>query len=90
MKTLACLPLALAAVIFLDRATTQEPVESSFTVQEATITDIHRAFQSGELTARGLVQMYLDRIEAYDRPNDMNAFVVLNPNALERADDLDR
>ncbi len=90
MKTLPCLPLAFAAVIFPDRATVQEPVESSFTVQEATITDIHRAFQSGQLTARSLVQMYLDRIEAYDRPNDLNAFVVLNPNALARADELDR
>ena len=90
MKSLACLPLAFAAVIFLDRATAQEPVESSFIIREATISDIHRAFQSGETTARAVVQMYLDRIEAYDRPNDLNAFVVLNPKALERADELDR
>ena len=33
--------------------------------------------------------MYLDRIEAYDQQSGLNAFVVLNPNALSRADELD-
>ncbi|MBI2821036.1 MAG: hypothetical protein HYX74_02315, partial [Acidobacteria bacterium] len=38
-----------------------------FHLLEATIQDIHSAYQSGQLTARQLVQMYLDRIEAYDK-----------------------
>jgi hypothetical protein len=35
--------------------------------QEATIADILAAFKAKELTCRQLVQMYLDRIEAYER-----------------------
>lgn len=34
---------------------------------EATIADIHAAFKDKTLTCRARVQMYLDRIEAYDR-----------------------
>ena len=57
---------------------------------EATIADIHAAFKDKTLTCRALVQMYLDRIEAYDRKGPaLNAIVVTNPKALEVADALD-
>ena len=35
-----------------------------FNVVDTTISDIHAAYRSGDLSARQLVQMYLDRIEA--------------------------
>jgi hypothetical protein len=38
-----------------------------FRYEEATIADIHAALKAKTLTCRALVQMYLDRIEAYDR-----------------------
>jgi amidase len=38
-----------------------------FEILEATIGDIHTAYKSGHLTCRQLVQMYLDRIEAFDK-----------------------
>ena len=58
--------------------------------QEATIADIHAALKAKTLTCRGLVQMYLDRIEAYDRKGPaLNAIVVTNPDALKVADALD-
>ena len=38
-----------------------------FQITETTIDDIHAAFKSGKLTARQLVQGYLDRIAAYDK-----------------------
>jgi hypothetical protein len=58
--------------------------------QEPTIADIHAAIKSKELTCRQLVQMYLDRIEAYDKKGPaLNAIVVVNPNALSSADILD-
>ena len=46
--------------------------------------------RAGRLTARQLVQGYLDRINAYDKhgPN-INSVITLNPNALEDADRLD-
>ena len=61
-----------------------------FRLMDASIEDIHNAYQSGELTSRQLVQLYLDRIEAYDKngPN-INSIISLNPRALEEADQLD-
>ena len=61
-----------------------------FQIMEATIDDIHAAFKSGKLTARKLVQSYLDRIAAYDKqgPN-INSIITLNDRALEDADRLD-
>jgi Asp-tRNA(Asn)/Glu-tRNA(Gln) amidotransferase A subunit family amidase len=57
---------------------------------EATISDIHAAYRSAELSARQLVQMYLDRIDAYDQKGpSINALISLNPRALEEADRLD-
>jgi amidase len=58
--------------------------------QEPTIADIHAAIQSKDLTCRQLVQMYLDRIEAYDKKGpSLNAIIVVNPGALASADLLD-
>src|SRR5215471_89463 len=63
---------------------------ASFNLLEATIDDIHNAYKSGQLNARQLVQMYLDRIEAYDKKGPaINAVITLNSHALEEADQLD-
>ena len=65
-------------------------IEQSFRIVETTITDIHAAYKSDTLTARQLVQMYLDRIEAYDKKGPaINCIISLNPTALEEADRLD-
>jgi len=61
-----------------------------FNLLEATIDDIHSAYKSGQLSARQLVQMYLDRIEAYDKKGPaINAIITLNDRALDEADQLD-
>jgi len=58
--------------------------------QEATIDDILDAISAREITCRQVVQMYLARIAAYDRQGPaLNAIVVVNPNALTAADELD-
>jgi len=58
--------------------------------QETTIADILAALKAKELTCRQLVQMYLDRIEAYDRKGPaLNAIVMVNADALATADALD-
>jgi Asp-tRNA(Asn)/Glu-tRNA(Gln) amidotransferase A subunit family amidase len=36
-----------------------------------------------------VVEGYLERIEAYDQPRGINAITVINPRALERADEVD-
>jgi amidase len=62
----------------------------AFDVVEATIEDIHAAYKAGTLTARQLVQTYLDRIAAYDKTGPaINAIISLDPTALAEADRLD-
>jgi Asp-tRNA(Asn)/Glu-tRNA(Gln) amidotransferase A subunit family amidase len=59
-------------------------------ISEATIEDIHSAYRSGELTCRRLVQMYLDRITAYDKQGPaINSIITLNSKAIEEAEWLD-
>jgi amidase len=68
----------------------QALVAQSFEIVEATIDDIHAAYRAGILTTRQLMQMYLDRIAAYDKKGPaINAIISLNPTALEEADRLD-
>jgi amidase len=65
--------------------------QSRFNVVEATIDGVHAAFKAKTLTCRQLVQLYLDRIEAYDKKGPaLNSIVVVNPKALAVADSLDR
>jgi len=61
-----------------------------FTLEEATIDQVHAAIRSGDLSCRQLVQLYLDRIDAYSGRGPMlNAVQTVNPRALEEADALD-
>ncbi len=62
---------------------------SRFEVAEATIEDLHRALSAGVTTCEEVVQGYLKRIEAYDRPTGLNAITVVNPRALARARAID-
>jgi len=62
----------------------------AFNIIETTIDQVHAAYKSGELTCRQLVQMYLDRIAAYDKSGPaINAIITVNPDALKEADRLD-
>lgn len=63
---------------------------TEFDIIDATIADIHAAFAAGTLTARKLVETYLDRIEKFDKggPN-INSVISTNPEALAQADALD-
>ncbi len=68
----------------------REEAMPRFNVVEATIAEMHRAMREGSVTARELVQLHLDRIEAYDKQGPaVNAIVVVNPNAVSRAEELD-
>lgn len=76
--------LLLAAALVLSA-----PV-GALQIEEASIADIHSAYRNGQLSARQVVQAYLDRIEAYDKQGPyLNSIINLNPKALEEADRLD-
>jgi Asp-tRNA(Asn)/Glu-tRNA(Gln) amidotransferase A subunit family amidase len=81
--------LLVVALFFVAAPQAQTP--PPFQVEEATIAQIHDALKAGRVTCRGLVERYLRRIEAYDKNGPaLNAIVVVNPEALKQADDLDR
>ncbi|NUT57240.1 MAG: amidase, partial [Agromyces sp.] len=59
-----------------------------FDVVEASIADLRAALEDGRATSESLTRAYLDRIEAFDRPETatrLNALVVMNPSALDDA-----
>jgi amidase len=64
--------------------------DRAFDLTTASIADINAAFDSGALTAEKLVQLYLDRIAAYDdKGPKINAVLALNAQALATARELD-
>ena len=64
--------------------------QSTFHILETSSTKIQAAYRSGQLSAKELVQSYLDRIDAYDRDGPIiNSIITVNPRALEDADALD-
>ena len=71
-------------------AQTAKAKPETFQIVETSIDQIHAAFRAGRLTARQLVQAYLDRIEAYDKHGPLiHSMITVNPLALNDADRLD-
>src|SRR5215831_19341064 len=78
--------LFLVLVAFLLHAQRPAPFE----VEEATIAQVHDAIRAGRVTCHELVGQYLKRIDAYDKNGPaINTLVVVNPDALKQADELD-
>jgi amidase len=66
-------------------------VQDVFELNEATVDDVQRGFESGRYTARSLARLYLARIESIDKHGPaVNSVIELNPDALAVADELDR
>ncbi len=60
-------------------------------LEEATIGELQEAMASGQLTARRLTEMYLERIQSLDKSGPtLNSILEVNPAALEIADALDQ
>src|SRR2546426_6651051 len=63
---------------------------AGFHLLETTIDDIQTAFESKRITCRELVNLYIKRIEAYDKEGPrLNAVQTINSRALEEAERLD-
>jgi amidase len=70
---------------------THAAAQAQFHLEEATISSIHSAFASGQLTCARLTRLYLDRIEAYNlRGPSLHAIITVNPKAMETAAAMDR
>lgn len=71
-----------------EETTKTEELNEIFTtadLMDATIEELLTAMEEGRLTSEKLVQMYLDRIEAYDKPLELLTIITLNHDALEEA-----
>jgi Asp-tRNA(Asn)/Glu-tRNA(Gln) amidotransferase A subunit family amidase len=64
------------------------PDAGEFQLLEATVQEIHRAMESGEISATELTEQYLARIEAYD--SELRSFITVNDAAVSRAESLDQ
>ena len=61
-----------------------------FELDEATVAELQSSMESGERTARSIVELYLGRIEALDRQGpELRSIIETNPDALEIASGLD-
>jgi Asp-tRNA(Asn)/Glu-tRNA(Gln) amidotransferase A subunit family amidase len=68
-STVFALPLALTLSTFACFGAVAPDIASAtgrFQLEEATIKDIHEAIKRGEITCKGLVQAYMERIRAYN------------------------
>jgi amidase len=66
----------------------QKPFTPPFNVVEATIPEIRAALESGRLTSRQLVTLYLARIGMYE--DKLHCIITVNPKVFDEADERDR
>lgn len=72
--------------------TETEKLEDIFTtidLIDAKVADLTKEMEEGNLTSKQLVQMYIDRINEYDQSLDLNSIIMINPNAISEAEELD-
>ncbi|MBW3128393.1 amidase [Hymenobacter profundi] len=63
----------------------------AFELHETTLNDLQQQLQSGQRTARSLVELYQQRIKAIDQSGPtLRSVIELNPDALRIADQLDQ
>jgi Asp-tRNA(Asn)/Glu-tRNA(Gln) amidotransferase A subunit family amidase len=66
------------------------PAGAGFHLLETTIDGIHAALESKRITCRELVNLYIKRIEAFDKEGpQLNAVQTINSRALQEAERLD-
>lgn len=80
----------LAAPVIMIGVLSAQAEAATFSLLEATVADINEAFDARALTSQQLVQLYLNRIEAYDKQGpSINSIITINLKALETAAALD-
>src|SRR5687767_8761019 len=87
--TLITRALVVVAIVLIaedGRLSAQRTID----LDAATIADINAAFSKGSLTSERLVQLFLARIQAFDRQGPMlRSVITVNPKAIETARALD-
>jgi amidase len=79
-----------AAIVVACTSAVPIKATTALDVTSASIADINAAFDAGALTSERLTQLFLARIDAYDKNGPkLNAVLRLNPRALDEARALD-
>jgi Asp-tRNA(Asn)/Glu-tRNA(Gln) amidotransferase A subunit family amidase len=85
--------LTLCALILQACATNKAVVEpvpaDEFPIIETTIAKVHTAMLAHRLSCTTLVSHYLARIKQHDQQTQLNTIVMVNPNAMSKAQALD-
>jgi len=82
--------LLVTAMLLSTLSCSSEDTVVPFTYVEATIADVQEAIRSGDSTCKEIVTGYLARIDAYDKSTGLNAIIFANPNAITKAEEIDR
>ena len=84
----------LVTAIIFAAATMSAPVQTSgqdIALSNVTIQELNTAFEAGTITSERLVELYINRINTYDkRGPTINAVITLNQKAIETARALDQ
>jgi amidase len=82
--------LALALLLVASAEVSLGQAPASFPLDELTVAQLQDAMATGKYTARRLVELYTERVNAIDRNGPaLRAVIELNPDALSIADTLD-
>ncbi|GGK79034.1 amidase [Rufibacter glacialis] len=87
----ACATSSTGNEVKAESASAAETGPETFSLNEATIPDLQRRMQRGELTSKAITQLYLDRIKAVDQNGPKTKSVIeVNPDALQIAEAMDQ
>jgi amidase len=88
------LVLSFLTLVISCTTTKDKPVSSAFPapyLEEMTIARLEEGYSKGTFTVKQVVKDYLSRIEAIDkRGPSLNSVIIVNPDAMQIADDLDK
>ncbi len=82
--------LLLAILLLSTISCTSENPVPPFAYVEATIADVQKAIREGSRFCKEITAGYLARIAAYDQSTGLNAIIFANPNAIMKAEQIDR
>ena len=84
--------LSVSGVVYGEETASRD-LENLFTtidLMDATITDLQKEMAAGHVTSAQLTQMYIDRIQAYDKQLGLNSIISINLAAIQDAEALDQ
>lgn len=81
--------ITAASICLITACTSLKPKSDiGFVIHEATLSTLHDAIAKGT-SCESITSSYINRIKKYDKTANLNAIILINPNAINRARDMD-